>query len=93
MKLGINMPFVRADGDVLTAKDIMSRARAIENAGFDGIWIGDAIGRMRLTRPDPLRLVSPAIRMSGRGNRLQRTASEIEGRHERERRHAASGTN
>ncbi len=60
MKLGINMPFVRADGDVLTAKDIMARARMIEDAGFDGIWIGDAIGRMRLTRPDPLMWLLPA---------------------------------
>jgi alkanesulfonate monooxygenase SsuD/methylene tetrahydromethanopterin reductase-like flavin-dependent oxidoreductase (luciferase family) len=60
MRLGINMPFVRADGDVLTAKDIMVRARTIEDAGFDGIWIGDAIGRMRLTRPDPLMWLLPA---------------------------------
>jgi alkanesulfonate monooxygenase SsuD/methylene tetrahydromethanopterin reductase-like flavin-dependent oxidoreductase (luciferase family) len=60
MKLGINMPFVRADGDVLTAKDIMTRATMIEEAGFDGIWIGDAIGRMRLTRPDPLMWLLPA---------------------------------
>lgn len=60
MRLGINMPFVREDGEPLTAKDIMARAVAIEAAGFDGIWIGDAIGRQRLTRPDPFLWLLPA---------------------------------
>jgi alkanesulfonate monooxygenase SsuD/methylene tetrahydromethanopterin reductase-like flavin-dependent oxidoreductase (luciferase family) len=60
MRIGINMPFVREDGEPLSAKDIMTRAVAIEKAGFDGIWIGDAIGRMRLTRPDPFLWLLPA---------------------------------
>jgi alkanesulfonate monooxygenase SsuD/methylene tetrahydromethanopterin reductase-like flavin-dependent oxidoreductase (luciferase family) len=66
MRLGINMPFVRSDGDVLSAKDIMTRARAIEDTGFDGIWIGDTISRMRLTRPDPMLWLLPAAAATDR---------------------------
>jgi alkanesulfonate monooxygenase SsuD/methylene tetrahydromethanopterin reductase-like flavin-dependent oxidoreductase (luciferase family) len=33
----------------------MTRARAVEAAGLDGIWMGDAVGDMKtMTRPDPL---------------------------------------
>lgn len=52
MRLGIHMPLKDDAGDVLSADGVMTRARAIEDAGFDGIWIGDGIGAM--ARPDPL---------------------------------------
>jgi alkanesulfonate monooxygenase SsuD/methylene tetrahydromethanopterin reductase-like flavin-dependent oxidoreductase (luciferase family) len=52
MRLGIHMPLKDQDGVVLTAEGVMARAKAIEDAGLDGIWIGDGIGAM--ARPDPL---------------------------------------
>lgn len=52
MRLGIHMPLKDESGEVLSAEGVMERARAIEDAGFDGIWIGDGIGAM--ARPDPL---------------------------------------
>ena len=32
----------------------MQRARLIERVGFDGIWLGDSVGRARWPVPDPL---------------------------------------
>jgi len=32
----------------------MARARLIERVGFDGIWIGESIGRAVTARPDVL---------------------------------------
>jgi alkanesulfonate monooxygenase SsuD/methylene tetrahydromethanopterin reductase-like flavin-dependent oxidoreductase (luciferase family) len=52
MRLGIHMPLKDENGAVLSAEGVMQRARAIADAGFDGIWIGDGIGAM--ARPDPL---------------------------------------
>jgi alkanesulfonate monooxygenase SsuD/methylene tetrahydromethanopterin reductase-like flavin-dependent oxidoreductase (luciferase family) len=52
MRLGIHLPLKGQDGDVLDAQGVASRARAIEDAGFDGIWIGDGLAAM--ARPDPL---------------------------------------
>jgi alkanesulfonate monooxygenase SsuD/methylene tetrahydromethanopterin reductase-like flavin-dependent oxidoreductase (luciferase family) len=52
MRLGIHMPLLGADGNPLNAAGVMARARAIEAAGFEGIWIGDGLGAM--ARPDPL---------------------------------------
>lgn len=52
MRLGIHMPLKDDEGRVLSAEGIMQRARAMEAAGFDGIWIGDGLGAM--ARPDPL---------------------------------------
>ena len=52
MRLGIHLPFKGPDGEVLTAEGVKAAARAIEDAGFDGIWIGDGLAAM--ARPDPL---------------------------------------
>ena len=52
MRLGIHLPFKGPDGEVRNADGVMADARAIEAAGFDGIWIGDGLAAM--PRPDPL---------------------------------------
>ncbi len=45
MRLGINIPREHADGRPYNAADVMTRARAIEAAGFDGIWLGESMNR------------------------------------------------
>lgn len=45
MRLGINIPREHPDGRPFNAADIMTRARAIEAAGFDGIWLGESMNR------------------------------------------------
>jgi alkanesulfonate monooxygenase SsuD/methylene tetrahydromethanopterin reductase-like flavin-dependent oxidoreductase (luciferase family) len=53
MRLGIHMPLLDgATGKPLNNKGLMARARMIEDAGMDGIWIGDGLAAM--ARPDPL---------------------------------------
>jgi alkanesulfonate monooxygenase SsuD/methylene tetrahydromethanopterin reductase-like flavin-dependent oxidoreductase (luciferase family) len=52
MRIGIHMPLLDFEGNVLDANGVMQRARAIEAAGFDGIWMGD--GLSGITRPDVL---------------------------------------
>ena len=52
MRLAIHMPLKDQDGKVLNAKGVMARAKAVEAAGFDGVWIGDGLGGA--SRPDPL---------------------------------------
>src|SRR5581483_3065287 len=51
MRLGIHLPVVNAQGEYFTAEGVMERARAIEDAGFDSVWLGDHIGG---SRPDAL---------------------------------------
>ncbi|MGH2365804.1 MAG: LLM class flavin-dependent oxidoreductase [Chloroflexota bacterium] len=53
MRLGMNVPLKDAAGQVLDAAGVMVRARMIEDAGFDGIWMGDGISP-GMTRPDAL---------------------------------------
>jgi alkanesulfonate monooxygenase SsuD/methylene tetrahydromethanopterin reductase-like flavin-dependent oxidoreductase (luciferase family) len=53
MRISINMPLKDSDGNALDAKGIMTRARMVEAAGLDGIWMGDGISP-GMTRPDPL---------------------------------------
>jgi alkanesulfonate monooxygenase SsuD/methylene tetrahydromethanopterin reductase-like flavin-dependent oxidoreductase (luciferase family) len=53
MRISINMPLKDSDGNPLDAKGIMTRARMVEAAGLDGIWMGDGISP-GMTRPDPL---------------------------------------
>ena len=45
MRLGINIPREHPDGRPYNAADVMTRARAIEAAGFDGIWLGESMNR------------------------------------------------
>jgi alkanesulfonate monooxygenase SsuD/methylene tetrahydromethanopterin reductase-like flavin-dependent oxidoreductase (luciferase family) len=53
MRIGINLPLKSPDGVPLDAAGIAGRARMVEEAGLDGIWIQDSMipGFMR---PDPL---------------------------------------
>jgi alkanesulfonate monooxygenase SsuD/methylene tetrahydromethanopterin reductase-like flavin-dependent oxidoreductase (luciferase family) len=44
----------------LSLADLMDRARLIERVGFDGIWLGDSIGRTVRPRPDPLMFLAIA---------------------------------
>lgn len=53
MRVGVNMPLLDSEGHPLDAEGIGRRARAIEAAGLDGIWLGDSFSP-RMTRPDPL---------------------------------------
>jgi alkanesulfonate monooxygenase SsuD/methylene tetrahydromethanopterin reductase-like flavin-dependent oxidoreductase (luciferase family) len=59
MRLGIALPFAHPSGDPLTAEDVARCSRMIEEAGFDGIWIGDTFARGR-PWPDPLLWLSIA---------------------------------
>ena len=54
MRLGINMPYMQPDGTHPTSADVVARAKLIEDAGFDGIWLGDPLSRTPTPRPDPL---------------------------------------
>lgn len=53
MRIGINLPLKGRDGLPLDSAGIARRARMVEDAGLDGIWIQDSMipGHMR---PDPL---------------------------------------
>ena len=54
MRLGISLPTRKSDGGAPTITQVMDRARLIERLGFDGIWLGDSIGRVGWPVPDPL---------------------------------------
>jgi alkanesulfonate monooxygenase SsuD/methylene tetrahydromethanopterin reductase-like flavin-dependent oxidoreductase (luciferase family) len=51
VRIGINVPFRDSKRELLDGAGVASRARMIEAAGLDGIWIGDHLSP---TRPDPL---------------------------------------
>lgn len=53
MRIAINMPLKDANGVPLDSAGIIARARMVEAAGLDGIWMGDGISP-GMTRPDPL---------------------------------------
>ena len=52
MRLGINMPYVDHDGNPLDAVGVGDRARMVEEAGLDGIWLQDSLDPGEW-RPDP----------------------------------------
>ncbi|MBV9132289.1 MAG: LLM class flavin-dependent oxidoreductase [Chloroflexi bacterium] len=54
MRLGISLPTRQADGRAPTIGQLMRRAQVIERLGFDGIWLGDSVGRVIWPVPDPL---------------------------------------
>jgi alkanesulfonate monooxygenase SsuD/methylene tetrahydromethanopterin reductase-like flavin-dependent oxidoreductase (luciferase family) len=60
MRLAMSLPHQQPDGSVLTFAQVAERARLIERVGFDGIWIGDSIGRGPRPRPDPLMYLAVA---------------------------------
>jgi alkanesulfonate monooxygenase SsuD/methylene tetrahydromethanopterin reductase-like flavin-dependent oxidoreductase (luciferase family) len=62
----MSLPHQRPDGSALAASDVMDRARLIERLGFDGIWLGDTVGRDTRPRPDPLLLLGTAAAATSR---------------------------
>lgn len=60
MRLGISLPTRRSDGGAPAIAQLMDRARLIERLGFDGIWLGDSIGRVGWPVPDPLAWLTAA---------------------------------
>ena len=60
MRLGINLPYRRADGSAPAAAEIMARARLLEDIGFDGIWMGDTVGRFDFAGLDTLQWLTVA---------------------------------
>jgi alkanesulfonate monooxygenase SsuD/methylene tetrahydromethanopterin reductase-like flavin-dependent oxidoreductase (luciferase family) len=54
MRLGMNVPTRNADGTPASVESLQQRARQIETAGYDGIWIGDTVHRGHHVSPDPL---------------------------------------
>ncbi len=60
MRLGINLPYQRADGSAPSAAEIMARARLLEEIGFDGIWMGDTVGRFDFAGLDTLQWLTVA---------------------------------
>jgi alkanesulfonate monooxygenase SsuD/methylene tetrahydromethanopterin reductase-like flavin-dependent oxidoreductase (luciferase family) len=54
MRLGINLPYRRADGSSPTVHELMARSKLIEDLGFDGIWMGDTVGRWDFAGQDTL---------------------------------------
>jgi alkanesulfonate monooxygenase SsuD/methylene tetrahydromethanopterin reductase-like flavin-dependent oxidoreductase (luciferase family) len=53
VRLGIHLPVVDSQGRALDAPAVMQRARDIEAAGFDSVWLGDHIAG----RPDALMML------------------------------------
>jgi alkanesulfonate monooxygenase SsuD/methylene tetrahydromethanopterin reductase-like flavin-dependent oxidoreductase (luciferase family) len=60
MKLGINLPYRRANGEAPTAQEIMARAALLERLGYDGIWMGETIGRFDFAGTDTLAWLTAA---------------------------------
>ena len=54
MRLGISLPTRQSDGRAPTSAQIVDRARLIERLGFDGIWVGDTVGRVEWPVGDAL---------------------------------------
>src|SRR4051812_34343736 len=53
LRIGIGLPFLDQDGSPHDIASLGERARWIEEAGFSGIWMGDASFRDLATWPDP----------------------------------------
>ena len=60
MRLGMALPLRSADGAPLDAAGVAARARMIEGAGFDGIWLPDTLVPESQPRPDPLSMLLAA---------------------------------
>lgn len=59
MRVGMTLPWLAADGSALTGTGIADSARQLETAGFESLWVFDAIGR-GFAVPDPLISLSVA---------------------------------
>src|SRR6185437_10866002 len=60
MRLGMALPLRSTDGRPLDAAGVAARARMIEDAGFDGIWLPDTLVPDSQPRPDPLSMLLAA---------------------------------
>ena len=60
MKLGINLPTRRANGEAQTAQEIMARAAMLERLGYDAIYMGESIGRNEFAGYDSMALIAAA---------------------------------
>jgi alkanesulfonate monooxygenase SsuD/methylene tetrahydromethanopterin reductase-like flavin-dependent oxidoreductase (luciferase family) len=54
VRLGISLPTRQADGSAPTILQLQRRAQLLERLGFDGIWMGESIGRVEWPVPDVL---------------------------------------
>ena len=54
MRLGTYLPFAGPGGVPFDAHEVAVRARRVEAAGFDGVWVGDGSYRRIAPWPDPL---------------------------------------
>src|ERR1041385_7537365 len=60
MRLGISLPNRQSDARALTIAQLMERAALIERLVCDGIWVGDSVGRVEWSVPDPLAYLTAA---------------------------------
>jgi alkanesulfonate monooxygenase SsuD/methylene tetrahydromethanopterin reductase-like flavin-dependent oxidoreductase (luciferase family) len=60
MRLGMALPLRSADGRPVDAAGVAARAKMIEEAGFDGIWLPDTLVPESQPRPDPLAVLLTA---------------------------------
>jgi alkanesulfonate monooxygenase SsuD/methylene tetrahydromethanopterin reductase-like flavin-dependent oxidoreductase (luciferase family) len=60
LRIGIGLPFTDGEGNPHDVRSLGERARWIEEAGFSGIWMGDASFRDLATWPDPYLWMSGA---------------------------------
>lgn len=65
MRLGSALPASGLDGGPLAANDLATAARAIESAGYDSIWVFDAVGRGFML-PDPFMALTAAASVTER---------------------------
>lgn len=66
MRLGINIGYRDKQGAPLDIVGVMTRAKAIEDAGFDGIWQPDTLSRQVQPRPDALAYLTLAAAATSR---------------------------
>ncbi|MCU1415202.1 MAG: Coenzyme F420-dependent N10-methylene tetrahydromethanopterin reductase-like protein [Microbacteriaceae bacterium] len=66
LRIGIGLPFTDGAGDPHDAASLGERARWIEEAGFSGIWMGDASFRGLATWPDPWLWMAAAAAVTSR---------------------------
>lgn len=66
MRLGISLPTRQADGSAPTLQQLQRRAQLLERLGFDGIWMGESIGRVAWPVPDVLDWLTAAAAVTQR---------------------------
>lgn len=72
MRLGTYLPFAGPGGVPFDAHEVAVRARRVEAAGFDGVWVGDGSYRRIAPWPDPLSWLRVFRAFPGRQGRTSR---------------------